>query len=199
MGRFVAAATAGEVSRRRVARWWKGLAADQEPGTGSFLDLVELRVMTALLAAGFRVRAVRRMRAELQQWSGHAHPFATHRLLHSGDRLYACLDDGLQTLGHGGQTAMETVVEVVADEIDFTDDGVAFRWWPAGRDGGVMLEPDVSSGVPVVAGTRVATRILFDSFLREGEDAARVARMFRLEKEQVAGAVAYERRLREAA
>jgi uncharacterized protein (DUF433 family) len=82
-------------------------------------------------------------------------------------------------------------------EVDFDSLEMPTRWWPLGRDNGVVVDPHVSFGAPVLADAGIPTRTLADVYAGEQEYEAdqalnRVASMYRITPEQVERAVQFE-------
>ena len=63
---------------------------------------------------------------------------------------------------------------------------------------GVMLDPRIAMGHPVVRGTGVTTFVVSRSFQANDKDAGFVANMFGLSSQQVGDAVRFEEQLRSA-
>jgi DNA-binding transcriptional MerR regulator len=90
---------------------------DDDPAAPySFRDLVAVRMVVSLLAAGLPMARVRRAVGELVA-SGH--DLAALSLVSDGDSVWACRDDGeiLEALRHG-QLALFVAVDRFADEVD---------------------------------------------------------------------------------
>jgi len=101
----------------QVAYWARsGLVVPAgRPARYSFRDLVALRVVGALLAAGLSPARVRRAIGRLLE-SGE--DVTGLRIVTDGDRVWACRDDGqiLDALGHG-QLALFVAVDAYAEEV----------------------------------------------------------------------------------
>ncbi len=196
--------TAAESSRliglpdSTVRRWMADptLLERVGPSLLSFLDLVELHTAAKLIQHfGFDLSALRARLREASQRLALDHPLARRSFLVEPLKLWLPLEEGVLELGGGGQLGLVNVVKHVAEKIEFDVDGLAERWFPAGRDGGVVIDPRRASGSPIVPGTRISTAVLYDMWRAEGADVARVASWYELPIEAVEKAVAFERRL----
>ena len=78
-------------------------------------------------------------------------------------------------------------------QLDF-EEGFARRWFPRGRSVPIVLDPEVSFGAPVVAGTGIQTATL-SGMIEAGETAESVAWWYRLGIPLVDAAVHFERSL----
>lgn len=74
----------------------------------------------------------------------------------------------------------------------------ARRWYPEGPRAPIVVDPAVNFGHPIVRGTGVPTETLYASYLAEGKDRSRVARLYEVTPQAVSAAVRFEGRLRKA-
>lgn len=162
----------------------------------NFLTLIELFTIAQLRAHGVRMKTLRESRAELSKRFETAHPLALRGLLTDGQKLLKELgDDLLLELGTGGQTALQKLVEPFCHRLDFdSTTKLAARFYPAGRDASVIVDPLHSFGRPVIAGTNITTEAL-GCLIRGGEKIEDVAADFQLEPIQVEQAWEFERKL----
>lgn len=181
------------VPATRLTRWLRGYAADGrehdplwrsqvEIGDGrtylGFRDLVQARMTAALVGTGLSPQTVRAAIATAADILETSHPLADARFRTDGrtillDTLTAGIDDRLIDL-FKGQFVMRVVIEPSLKDIDFDDD-VAARWWPAGRDAGIVLDPARQFGRPIDDVTGVPTSILAAAVQAEGSQAAAAA------------------------
>lgn len=184
----------------RVRRW---LGVSGEPATVirhaetpvglvSFLDLIELEIVRALLHEGFEIRKLREAVRDAAARLKVDHPLAQKRFLVGDTRLFLEDTHGVIELGSGGQAAFETVVRQRSRVLDFAKDGLAARWWPLGHHSIVVIDPVVAWGEPSVAGTRWTTHALAQAVRAQGGDQSAVAEDYGLEIEQIRRALEYE-------
>jgi uncharacterized protein (DUF433 family) len=114
--------------------------------------------------------------------------------------------DGTEALvelsGHG-QQAFPQVLKPYLEQLEFGIDGVASRWWPMGKHAGVLVDPRIAFGAPIVEDTRIPASTLAVAFEAErsvyGERAVeRVAWMYEVEPWQVQNSLDFTRWLRRA-
>lgn len=173
---------------------------DTAPAYASFLDLVEVLMIRDLVkGSGLSLKKVRAHVAEAERLLGIDHPLARRRFLRDGDHLFVGLSGPKSgpfiELGENGQVHLEGIVRQRALTLDFdgeTGDELACRWWPMGREGGVMVDPSYGWGNPVVAGTRIYTRVLASMVRAEGNDFDKVAWAYEISPAQVHQAVEFE-------
>lgn len=169
----------------------------------AFLDIVELDLLRRLKEKGVSTRRLILLAAEAALALGFHHPLSRRgvrvELSSKGARVYLPMPagpdrEGLLHLGTTGQMALKEVVEQVSEWLDFDEShATALRWWPAGRSGGVVVDPEVAFGEPVVPDTRVSAGVLHELLAAEGADIARVAMLYELSPDAVRDAVAFAR------
>ena len=138
----------------------------------TFIELVELLYIRAFLRAGGSWKTVKTVANVAARMFDSNHPFALRRLYVHPKAVFAGVEESdgremlIQLIGHGQHT-MPSVVKPYLDELDFDVNDVANRWWPIGRTGGVVIDPRLSFGAPVVEGTGIRARTLADAYRDE--------------------------------
>ena len=211
----------------RVARWVRGYSywlssnmrperRDQPPVVRarlprvggslliSFLDLMELRVVKALVDVGLSLQHIRRVARLASDLFQTPYPFASRRIFTDGHEVFASLSRDLEdpTLIEISSRHPQLIARpIIADyltELDFdVQSSLAKRWWPLGRDVPIVLDPQVSFGAPVVAGTATRTEVLVG--LARATDVSVAADAFRVQASAASAAVEFESQLAAAA
>ncbi|BBK30609.1 hypothetical protein EDC65_1953 [Stella humosa] len=204
------AARLSDVPASRLVRWLKGHrigARFYEPlwrpqvdlGDGSthlgFRDLLQVKMADAFIGWGLPPQRVRLVIERAREWLGDEHPLATNRFKTDGRTIFMEVvedsgDARLIDLARN-QWTMRDIVAPFMKQVDFGDGGVPLRWWPAGRSGGVFLDPSHSFGQPIEADSHVPAAILAAASLAEGSVEA-AARAWGVKVSSVRRAVAFE-------
>ena len=198
--RYLLAARAAEraypVTSRHLIRWIrKGLAhpdlADV-PGrdlTIAFQDLVSMRVIAALRAAGVSWPRIHAAQTWLRRYTGQQRPFATEQLWTDQSDVLADFSDRLIAASRHGQLAMSIIKDylIPVSGLQFVDQ-VASRWSP---QPGVVLDPAVQFGEPCIPDTRIPTRAVW-SLVHGGDPHDLVARSYGITSDELAAALAWE-------
>jgi uncharacterized protein (DUF433 family) len=107
--------------------------------------------------------------------------------------------DALLELLSGGQWVIAPVIKAIARQIDFHETtGFAERWFPLGRNGRVVLDPQIAFGAPTLVRRGVKTANVYDLFNGEQQRVEPVAAWMGLERAEVTAAVRWEDHLRAA-
>lgn len=167
----------------------------------TFVELVELMYVQGFVRAGAPWRLVREAARTAARLYGTDHPFARRDFLADPGGIYAVLReaDGGESLVHlagHGQLAFASIVRPYLHHLDFGDDQLAIRWWPMGRDAGIVCDPWRQGGRPILHETRVSVDALcgmYDGERRTHPECAveRVAWLYEIRPDQVEAALRF--------
>jgi uncharacterized protein (DUF433 family) len=200
------------ISSNKIIRWLRGhtigdreyerLWAPQiDLGDSSvylgFLDLVQVRVAAAFIAAGLSPQKVRKAIDYGREVIQRDYPFANARFRTDGQTVILHVlqegeDDRLIDLFRSGQYVMQRVIEPSLKGLEFENDFAA-RWWPLGRQRGIVIDPKRQFGQPIDDTSGVPTVVLANAAEAEGS-ITKAARAFMVPRASVRRAVAFEER-----
>jgi uncharacterized protein (DUF433 family) len=175
----------------------------------TFVELIELLYIRAFERAGVPWRFIKEAAHVAARMYSTDHPFALRQLYVDPHSVYGAVEepDGTESLvqlvGHG-QHAMSQLVKPYLEQLEFGGDNVARRWWPMGKGSGVVVDPLIAFGHPIVAEVRMRVESLADAYDAErpgfGERAVeRVAWTYEIEPEHVRTALRFRKWLQKAA
>jgi len=191
--------------RSTVAAWVRGQAAfkpvidlpDPKRSLLSFLNLVEVHVLSSIRQQGHPMPAIRKALAYLEKRFQVSRPLATQQFYSDGVGLFIEHLGTLVDTCRDGQTAIREAVQAYLTRIEYGHDGIATRLYPFTRRGttndpkSVMFDPTVSFGRLVLAGTGIPTEEVADRY-RAGESAEELAKDFRVDREKIDEAIRCE-------
>lgn len=159
----------------------------------TFEDLVSMRVIAALRAAGVSFNKIYRAEKWLRRTTRHPRPFATELLWTEHSDVFAEFKRELVAASRSGQYAMDILREYLIPIHGltfktFNKKRVAASWEPYS---GVLLQPLIQFGAPCIKGTRVPTRTIW-GMIKAGDSIELVTRSYGLEEEEVRKAVKWE-------
>ena len=203
--RYLKAGTGGEdaypVQSAKIIRWIRmGISSPQLSGVpGSelligFEDLVSMRIVAVLRAAGFTTRQIRDTERWLRKATKSRRPFATETLWTGQGQLFVELRKQLVAASSAGQMAFAIMQDYImpVHGLGFASEtGLATSWEPAPN---VLLHPRIQFGAPCIRGTRVPTRTIA-GMIDSGDPIDWVASAFALPPQSVEEACEWERRL----
>jgi uncharacterized protein (DUF433 family) len=206
------AATLAGVAPATVRRWLDGYEApghqmapvvgsgpgsNDRPGI-SFLQLIEIAVVAQFRRGKRPVQLdrLRRAHAFARDRFDLLYPFASLSLREFGGHVLHEFDKAdphgaALTLDTGGQWAIPGFVTNVLERVDFSEaDRLAERWFPAGREAPIVLDPRVGAGRLTVFGTGVTVDTIYHRFLA-GESIELLASDYDLTKSTIEEAIRY--------
>jgi uncharacterized protein (DUF433 family) len=209
-----AARLLGMESTQRITRWLTPTAKGVEPiiirdyqrigreHELSFLDLMEVRFIEHFRQIRISLQSLRVASAAARKELGVSHPFATSSVKFQTDRKQIFLETARETGDRqllNLMTKQIAIYEVIessfARDLEFDVDGLARQWRPAPAAApNVIVSPVFAFGRPVIAGRRVPTKTIFDSWKANGNDASIVGDWFDIAAGEVDEAVRFELR-----
>ena len=162
-----------------------------------FLDLIELRVVDAILKEGVSLHAVRAALIKARELFQVDRPFSSSCFKTDGKSVFLEIqkdsDDPKLIDLIKNQYAINRVLEPSFKNIDFNNT-TASRWWPLSRKSSVILDPKLSFGAPVVNETFVPTAVLVNAVDQFGSVRA-AAKWFDVSISSVNDALSFEKGL----
>ncbi|HZE88624.1 MAG TPA: DUF433 domain-containing protein [Verrucomicrobiae bacterium] len=191
-------------------RFFKPLivAADPEKHLLSFVNLVEAHVLEAIRRVHeIRLPQVRRALAYLEKQFSSDHPLADGEMLTNGRDLFIREYRHLVEISADGQLAMREMLDAHLRRIERDPHGLALRLYPftlkrpASADAGlaeeprhILIDPRISFGRPVLAGTGIPTSIIAERY-KAGDSIQALARDYEQEPARIEEALRCELRL----
>jgi uncharacterized protein (DUF433 family) len=152
---------------------------------------VELAAIREFRARGFSIPAVREIVAYCRLELGSERPLVSVAFKTGGREVFIQAGEALLDVSRRrGQAAWNEILEPYLQSLDYRGDWAA-RWWPTGRASGVILDPTVGFGMPVMEGSGVRTEIVFERFAA-GDLPGQIADDFGLDEDSVARALQFE-------
>ena len=170
--------------------------ANRKAGLLSFRNLVELHVLSAVRREHLlRLDAVRKAIGYLQQHLAVDHPLADQQMVTDGTDLFVERYGMLINASREGQVAMRAVLADYLTRIERDASGLAIRLYPfSGRPKAkvIVLDPRVKFGRPCIAGTGIATDVIFERF-NAGDAIEDIARDYGRQAREIEEAVRFEK------
>lgn len=162
------------------------------PEAASFTDLMEVAAIGKLKEKGFGLRRVRQINEYCRLYLGRDRPLVTETFKVEGRDIFIEASHGvLLNVGYeAGMQAWEEVLDPFLDTVEYENELVR-RWWPLGRELGVVVDPDYGFGLPVISGTGVRTEIIAERH-EAGDKNEEIAYDFGVTASQIEDALRYE-------
>jgi uncharacterized protein (DUF433 family) len=167
----------------------------------SYFNLVEAFVLSSLrkkhLIKLFKIRTAI---DSLQTRFNSVHPLAEHEFQTNGVDLFIEKYGELINLSHVEQLTMREILEAYLTRVEHDPAGQAAKLYPFIRLTGtdqpknVVINPYVSFGKPVIAGTGLPTGVVAERF-KAGDSIAEIAADYGRKEEEIDDAIRYELRI----
>ena len=175
---------------------------DGRPTLLSFINLVELHVVAAIRRE-HRVK-MPNLRSAIDYLRGHTsdpaerrHPLVSRELETDGLDLFVERYGRLVNASRAGQVVIRERLGAALRRIERDTDGIPVRLYPFTRStvtrtpSIIVIDPRLSAGRPVIAGTGLATEIIAERY-KAGESVDRLAADYEREEREIEGAIRCE-------
>ena len=172
------------------------------PALLSFINLVELHVLAAIRRKHTvpmpKVRAaIEYLKKNTRSASDKRHPLISKQLETDGLDLFIQRYGELVNISQDGQMAMREVMSAALHRIERDAKGIPVKLYPFTRSNireapsMVVIDPVLSAGRPVIAGTGLATEVIAERY-KAGESIEELARDYERQEEEIEEAVRCE-------
>ncbi len=164
----------------------------------SFLQLIEVVIAGRFRARGVSLERIRRAHEYARNYFNTGYPFADVRLRTDGTHILHEFEEAepgasLLALDQSGQLTLPKMVVSTLISIDFETD-LAARWFPAGRDVPIVIDPRFGAGLPTIPERRLSISTIHKRW-KSGQTIQFIAEDFELEPPVVERALQYAERL----
>ncbi|WP_317055075.1 hypothetical protein [Roseovarius rhodophyticola] len=197
---------------QHVLRWTRGSGPNQPLWNAhyqfldddvteiSFLDLVEVRVVTALRKASISLQSIRFAMAFAKDKFGIERPLASQSFRTDGSEILmeaVEMDGQFVSLSKKspGQKVFRKIIEQSLNDLEYDND-LASRWRP-NKFSSVIIDPARHFGDPILDEFGISTSVLYQEFL-EFRDLNYLAKIYEIPKQTISLGIAFEEDLEEA-
>lgn len=193
----------------KVRRWLdpsegvvqRGFAAEER--VISFAELMELHFIKMFRDEGVSLQAIRKAAKTASKQFGTEYPFAVKRFDTDGRTIFATLVKETGKAGDKvlvedlkrGQYVFAHIVRPFFRKLDYSTTADISHYWPQGKRGRVVLDPQRQFGRPIDSETGIPTKALYQAFLANGQSIGKVADWFDVPDKAVRAAVKFEQSL----
>ena len=173
---------------------------DTENSALSFTNLVEAHVLRAIrIVHKVELKQIRIALSYISDELDYAHPLTIQDFLSTdGKSIYVNHLGRMLDASKQGQIAIRETLEVYLTRIDVDEQGIAKRLFPFPHSQGhkgdpkvVMIDPNISFGRPVIAGTGIPIEVLADRY-KAGESVELLAEDYGCDLNLIQSALALE-------
>jgi len=159
----------------------------------SFHTFVEFYIMMQFSEAGVKPRRVLEAHQELSRMFDTAFPFAMKKVLDGirtdGDTIFLETDKGTITLDGTKQFNLD-FIRIFFKKLEFSDDDLASRFWPMGKENSILIDPERRFGHPVIDGKNIYPEVINNHFIA-GDPIKYIAYVYELSETEVNQAIEF--------
>ncbi len=156
----------------------------------NFYTLIELYTCFHLQELGVSTRQILKSRIAIAKDLQMPYPFASAKLLSDGKKIWYEFKDSIVNADGSKQTDFVEFIRQFANKIEFNSSKIAERFWPAGRNSDVVVDPHHQFGQPVLNGTNINAEVIF-SMYESGEPIDALGILYDLTRKQVNDAISF--------
>jgi len=154
----------------------------------NFYTLIELYTCFALQELGVRPQEILKSRFAMAKDLKIPYPFASGKLLTDGNKIWYEFKDSIVKADGSKQTDFVEFIRQFATKIDFNSNKIAERFWPAGKNSNVVINPHNQFGQPVLSGTNINVEVIY-SMYESGEPVDSIGILYDLSDKQINDAI----------
>lgn len=162
----------------------------------SFLDLIDTLIVGKLRDKGVSLQHLRKIHAVLIDELNTPHPFCKRELLTDGRKVFLGLSnerDGNLREILTGQHAFPKILKPLLQCVEYDLDSLFARRWNIEK--GVIVDPNIQYGKPVVASDGIPTAVLASAYYANCKNVRDVAEWYAISQKSVQIAVKFEHRI----
>jgi uncharacterized protein (DUF433 family) len=154
----------------------------------NFYVLIEFYTFFKLKELGVKTNKILKAREHIAKEFHIEYPFASMKVLSDGKRIWYDFQDDIINADGSNQTNFKNIIECFAKRIDFHENLMAERYWPAGRDSHIIIDPHHQFGQPTINGTNINAEVIY-SMYKSGEQVESIGILYDLAKSEVQDAI----------
>lgn len=165
--------------------------ADGRTRAVNFYVLIEFYTFFRLQEYGVKPKTILNARNYIAKDLGIDYPFASANLLTDGKRIWYEFKNDIINADGTQQTNFVNIIEEFAKKIDFTKNTkLAQRYWPAGRNNSIVVDPNHQFGQPTIKGTNINAEVII-SMYKSGEPTEAIGILYDITRKEVNDAISF--------
>ncbi len=162
-------------------------------GTGrdkvvNFYSLIEFYTFAQLRDMGISVKRIIEAHNVLSQNFETPYPFAFNTILSDGNTIFI---EAFENFLEAKPTLQYSFKEILSDfvsKIEFNHDNLASKFYPAGKESNIVINPNNQFGQPIIDGTNILAETLYDMY-KCGDSVEMLGSLYELSLKQVKDAI----------
>ena len=160
----------------------------------NFHTLIELYTCFHLQELGVSPKEILKSRTSMVKDLNIPYPFASDTLLSDGKKIWFEFKDCIVKADGSKQTDFVEFIRSFANKIEFNSNKIAEKFWPAGKQSDVVINPHNQFGQPILNGTNINAEVIF-SMYESGEPIDAIGILYDITSKQVNDAISFYKKL----
>lgn len=156
----------------------------------NFYTLIELYTCFHLQSLGVSPKEILKSRASMIKDLNIPYPFASDKILSDGKKIWFEFKDSIVKADGSKQTEFVEFIREFANKIEFDSNKIAEKFWPAGKQSDVVINPRNQFGQPILNGTNINAEVIF-SMYDSGEPIEAIGILYDITNKQVNDAISF--------
>ena len=156
----------------------------------NFYTLIELHTFFYLQEIGVSTKQILKSRLAMAKDMQIPYPFASAILLSDGKKIWYEFKDSIVKADGSKQSNFVEFIREFANKIEFNSNKIAEKFWPAGKNSSVVVNPHNQFGQPVLNSTNINAEVIF-SMYESGEAIESIGILYDLNTKQVNDAIEF--------
>jgi uncharacterized protein (DUF433 family) len=192
-----------KLPKQKVRRWlndfWDSRLAEKYNNTYSwgegrdqatnFYTLIEFYIFYCLRELGVAQKKIFEAHEAMAKQLKTIHPFASAKVLTDGKSILYALEDGTTIKADKSkQIALKQIIEDFCRKIEFSDNNLAEKFYPLGKNKHIVVDPHHQFGQPTVEETNVLAETIYNMH-EAGETNEFLSRLYDISLKEVQAAI----------
>ena len=156
----------------------------------NFYTLIELYTCFHLQSLGVSPKEILKSRAAMINDLNIPYPFASDKILSDGKKIWFEFKDSIVKANGSKQTEFVEFIREFANKIEFNSNKIAEKFWPAGKQSDVVINPHNQFGQPILNGTNINAEVIY-SMYESGEPIDAIGILYDITSKQVNDAISF--------
>ena len=156
----------------------------------NFHTLIELYTCFHLQSLGVSPKEILKSRAAMINDLNIPYPFASDKILSDGKKIWFEFKDSIVKADGSKQTEFVEFIREFANKIEFNSNKIAEKFWPAGKQSDVVINPHNQFGQPILNGTNINAEVIY-SMYESGEPIEAIGILYDITSKQVKDAISF--------
>jgi uncharacterized protein (DUF433 family) len=155
----------------------------------NFQTLIEFYVFYQLRELKITTATILKAHEDISNRLNTRYPFATANILTDGKNIFHLFnDDTLVSANLTQQIGFKQIIEKFCKKIEFSQDNVAERFWPLGKEKKIIIDPHHQYGQPTILSTNILAETIYNLY-KAGESKELIKNIYNLSSTEIDDAI----------